>query len=75
MVLAFLAPAGLLPVPAGLLPVPAVFAVPAESAAAAVRVSLVPATLAKPGTELTIDCRGKDATATVVSGKFYKRPQ
>jgi aminomethyltransferase len=35
----------------------------------------VPVDYAKAGTQLTIDCRGKDATATVVSGKFYKRPQ
>jgi aminomethyltransferase len=34
----------------------------------------VPTTHAAAGTQLTIDCRGKDATATVVSGKFYKRP-
>ena len=25
------------------------------------------------GTQLTIDCRGKDVAATVVAGKFYKR--
>jgi glycine cleavage system aminomethyltransferase T len=35
----------------------------------------VPIAYAAAGTKLTIDCRGKDATATVVSGKFYKRPQ
>jgi aminomethyltransferase len=35
----------------------------------------VPSAYAKAGTQLTIDCRGKHATATVVSGKFYKRPQ
>jgi aminomethyltransferase len=35
----------------------------------------VPVARAKPGTELTIDCRGKDTPATVVSGKFYKRTQ
>jgi aminomethyltransferase len=34
----------------------------------------VPVAKAAAGTQLTIDCRGKDATATVVSGKFYKRP-
>lgn len=35
----------------------------------------VPVAFAAAGTKLTIDCRGKDATATVVSGKFYKRAQ
>jgi len=33
----------------------------------------VPVARARPGTELTIDCRGKDIPATVVAGKFYKR--
>jgi aminomethyltransferase len=33
----------------------------------------VPVGFAAPGTQLTIDCRGKDIPATVVSGKFYKR--
>jgi aminomethyltransferase len=33
----------------------------------------VPTAKAAPGTQLTIDCRGKDVPATVVSGKFYKR--
>lgn len=33
----------------------------------------VPTTHAAAGTVLTIDCRGKDVPATVVSGKFYKR--
>jgi aminomethyltransferase len=41
----------------------------------AIGLAYVPTALAAPGTKLTIDCRGKDATATVVSGKFYKRPQ
>lgn len=35
----------------------------------------VPSALAAPGTQLTIDCRGKAVPATVVSGKFYKRPK
>jgi aminomethyltransferase len=39
----------------------------------AIGLGYVPTALAAPGTQLTIDCRGKDATATVVSGKFYKR--
>ena len=33
----------------------------------------VPTAKAAAGTQLTIDCRGKDVPATVVSGKFYKR--
>ncbi|MDB4957227.1 MAG: glycine cleavage system protein [Myxococcales bacterium] len=41
----------------------------------AIGLAYVPVELAKPGTTLTIDCRGKDVHATVVSGKFYKRPQ
>ena len=28
-----------------------------------------------PGTQITIDCRGKDVAATVVKGKFYDRKQ
>jgi aminomethyltransferase len=34
----------------------------------------VPVAFATTGTKLTIDCRGKDVPATVVAGKFYKRP-
>ncbi len=34
----------------------------------------VPPASATPGASLTIDCRGKDVAATVVKGKFYKRP-
>jgi len=41
----------------------------------AIGLGYVPSAYAKAGTQLTIDCRGRDATATVVSGKFYKRPQ
>jgi aminomethyltransferase len=39
----------------------------------AIGLAYVPVACAKPGTQLTIDCRGKDVAATVVSGKFYKR--
>jgi len=39
----------------------------------AIGLAYVPVALAKAGTQLTIDCRGKDIPATVVSGKFYKR--
>ncbi len=41
----------------------------------AIGLGYVPTALAATGTKLTIDCRGKDAAATVVSGKFYKRPK
>jgi glycine cleavage system T protein (aminomethyltransferase) len=39
----------------------------------AIGLAYVPPALAAAGTQLTIDCRGKDVSATVVSGKFYKR--
>ncbi len=39
----------------------------------AIGLAYVPVARAQVGGPLTIDCRGKDATATVVSGKFYKR--
>jgi len=39
----------------------------------AIGLAYVPSTHATAGTQLTIDCRGKDVPATVVSGKFYKR--
>jgi len=39
----------------------------------AIGLAYVPSGSALPGTKLTIDCRGKDVPATVVSGKFYKR--
>ena len=48
---------------------------PGISVPGAVGLAYVPPAYAKPGTVLTIDCRGKDVPATVVSGKFYKRPQ
>jgi aminomethyltransferase len=35
----------------------------------------VPAALAEPGQRLAIDCRGRLATAEVVKGPFYRRPQ
>ena len=46
---------------------------PAPYVGGAIGLAYVPSAFAAPGTKLTIDCRGKDATATVVSGKFYKR--
>ena len=39
----------------------------------AIGLAYVPVAKATPGTQLTIDCRGKDIPATVISGKFYKR--
>ena len=39
----------------------------------AIGLAYVPVAKAAPGTQLTIDCRGKDVPATVVAGKFYKR--
>ncbi len=39
----------------------------------AIGLAYVPAEMSKPGTTLTIDCRGKDVPAVVVPGKFYKR--
>jgi aminomethyltransferase len=39
----------------------------------AIGMGYVPADRAAPGTELTIDCRGKDVVATVVKGPFYQR--
>jgi aminomethyltransferase len=39
----------------------------------AIGLAYVPVAAAKPGTQLTLDCRGKDVAATVVAGKFYKR--
>ena len=41
----------------------------------AIGLAYVPTALAAAGTQLTIDCRGKDVAATVVSGKFYKRAE
>ena len=40
----------------------------------AIGLGYVPVERAAAGTTLTIDCRGKDVPATVVDGKFYKRP-
>jgi aminomethyltransferase len=39
----------------------------------AIGLAYVPVAKAAAGTQLTIDCRGKDVPATVVAGKFYKR--
>ena len=50
-------------------------AAPASVVGGAIGLAYVPTAFAAAGTKLTIDCRGKDATATVVSGKFYKRAQ
>lgn len=39
----------------------------------AIGLAYVPPDRAAPGTQLSIDCRGRDIPATVVAGKFYKR--
>jgi aminomethyltransferase len=39
----------------------------------AIGLAYVPVDRAAANTQLTIDCRGKDVPATVVSGKFYKK--
>jgi aminomethyltransferase len=46
---------------------------PAITVGGAIGLGYVPSAAAEPGTPLLIDCRGKHAAATVVSGKFYKR--
>lgn len=46
---------------------------PAIFVGGAIGLAYVPTASAAAGTKLTIDCRGKDAAATVVAGKFYKR--
>ncbi len=46
---------------------------PAIWVGGAIGLAYVPTARAAAGSKLTIDCRGKDAAATVVSGKFYKR--
>ncbi len=48
---------------------------PGICAGGAIGLAYVPVALAAPGTQLSIDCRGKAVPATVVSGKFYKRPK
>src|SRR5690606_32580798 len=39
----------------------------------AIGLGYVPVDRAAPGTRITIDCRGKDVTAEVVKGPFYRR--
>ena len=46
---------------------------PGISVGGAIGLAYVPVAQAAAGTQLAIDCRGKDIPATVVSGKFYKR--
>jgi glycine cleavage system T protein (aminomethyltransferase) len=46
---------------------------PGISVGGAIGLAYLPVAQAAAGTQLTIDCRGKDIPATVVSGKFYKR--
>jgi len=46
---------------------------PGITVGGAIGLAYVPVAQAAAGTALTLDCRGKDIAATVVSGKFYKR--
>ena len=46
---------------------------PGITVGGAIGLAYVPVAHAAAGTALTLDCRGKDIPATVVSGKFYKR--
>ncbi|MGE3277216.1 MAG: glycine cleavage system aminomethyltransferase GcvT [Vicinamibacterales bacterium] len=41
----------------------------------AIGMAYVPVALGEPGTELTVDCRGRQAKAVVVPMPFYKRPK
>jgi len=41
----------------------------------AIGLGYVPIELSNPGTTITIDCRGRDVSATVVKGPFYKRSE
>jgi aminomethyltransferase len=47
---------------------------PGISVPGSIGLAYVPTALAREGTSITIDNRGKDVAATVVKGKFYKRP-
>jgi aminomethyltransferase len=40
----------------------------------AIGMAYVPSEHAEAGSAITIDCRGKDVPATIVKGKFYRRP-
>jgi aminomethyltransferase len=46
---------------------------PGITVGGSIGLAYVPVAYATAGTQLTIDCRGKDVPATVVSGKFYQR--
>jgi aminomethyltransferase len=46
---------------------------PGISVPGSIGLAYVPVAMAKPGSTITIDCRGKDVAATVVKGKFYDR--
>ena len=47
---------------------------PGITVGGAVGLGYVPVGKAGEGTELSIDCRGRQAPARIVAGKFYKRP-
>jgi aminomethyltransferase len=46
---------------------------PGITVGGAIGLGYAPAAYDQPGRSITIDCRGKDVTATVVKGPFYKR--
>lgn len=48
---------------------------PGPTVGTAIGLGYVPANRAKVGETLTIDCRGKDVTAEIVRGPFYKAPK
>jgi aminomethyltransferase len=48
---------------------------PGITVGGAIGLAYVPVSHTRAGTQLAIDCRGKDIAAHVVSGKFYKRTQ
>ncbi len=47
---------------------------PGISVPGSIGLAYLPPALAREGAAITIDCRGKDVAASVVKGKFYKRP-
>ena len=46
---------------------------PGISVSGSIGLAYVPVAHARDGSQITIDCRGKDVAATLVKGKFYKR--
>ena len=48
---------------------------PGISVSGAIGLAYLPPAYGEAGATITIDCRGRDVAATVVKGKFYKRPK